>query len=99
MRASDRVRVAETFRSIFYAPQFVTLYGGHFAAEGFDVEVRTAGGGVTSAGALVDGSAKVWGFGTAGFGVKSKLIAIGSASRGLVRRSPANAERKSFRHW
>ena len=58
-RPAQRLVVYEPFRSIFYAPQFVTLYGGHFAAEGFDVEVRTAGGGVTSAGALVDGAAKV----------------------------------------
>ena len=58
-RPSQRLVVYEPFRSIFYAPQFVTLYGGYFAAEGFDVEVRTAGGGVTSAGALVDGLAQV----------------------------------------
>ena len=58
-RPAQHLVVYEPFRSIFYAPQFVTLYGGHFAAEGFDVEVRTAGGGVTSAGALVDGAAKV----------------------------------------
>ena len=58
-RPAQHLVVYEPFRSIFYAPQFVTLYGGHFAAEGFDVEVRTAGGGVTSAGALVDGTAKV----------------------------------------
>jgi NitT/TauT family transport system substrate-binding protein len=57
--SAQRLVVYEPFRSIFYAPQFVTLYGGHFGAEGFDVEVRTAGGGVTSAGALVDGAARV----------------------------------------
>ena len=53
------VVVYEPFRSIFYAPQFVTLYGGHFAAEGLDVEVRTASGGVTTTGALIDGTATV----------------------------------------
>jgi len=58
-RPPQRLVVYEPFRSIFYAPQFVALYGGHFAAEGFDVEVRTAGGGVSSAGALVDGAAQV----------------------------------------
>ena len=42
--------VYEPFRSIFYAPQFVALHGGHFAAEGLDVEVRTAGGGVAGRG-------------------------------------------------
>ena len=52
---TQRLVVYEPFRSIFYAPQFVALYGGHFAAEGFDVEVRTAGGGATSAGALGSG--------------------------------------------
>ena len=56
-RSTQRLVVYEPFRSIFYAPQFVALYGGHFAAEGFAVEVRTAGGGVSSAGALLDGSA------------------------------------------
>jgi NitT/TauT family transport system substrate-binding protein len=58
-RPTRRLVVYEPFHSIFYAPQFVALHGGHFAAEGFDVEVRTAGGGVSSAGALVDGSATV----------------------------------------
>ena len=37
----------------------MTLYGGHFAAEGLDVEVRTAAGGVTTTGALIDGTAAV----------------------------------------
>ena len=58
-RSTTRLVVYEPFRSIFYAPQFVALYGGHFAAEGFDVEVRTAGGGVSSAGALVDGASTI----------------------------------------
>jgi NitT/TauT family transport system substrate-binding protein len=51
--------VVEPFRSLFYAPQFVALHGGHFAAEGLDVSVRTASGGVTSADALLDGSAQI----------------------------------------
>ena len=34
----------EPFRSPFYAPQFVALRQGHFADEGLDVTVRTAGG-------------------------------------------------------
>ena len=51
--------VYEPFRSVFYAPQFVTLYGGHFAAEGLDVEVRTSGGGMTTTGALLDGTAHI----------------------------------------
>jgi NitT/TauT family transport system substrate-binding protein len=56
---AQRVVVYEPFRSIFYAPQFVTLHGGHFAAEDLDVEVRTSGGGVTTTSALIDGTAQV----------------------------------------
>ena len=55
----QRLTVYEPFRSVFYAPQFVTLYGGHFAAEGLDVEVRTSGGGMTTTGALLDGTAHI----------------------------------------
>jgi NitT/TauT family transport system substrate-binding protein len=57
--ATQRLVVYAPFHSIFYAPQFVAVHGGHFAAEGFDVETRTAGGGVSSAGALVDGAATI----------------------------------------
>jgi NitT/TauT family transport system substrate-binding protein len=53
------VPVMEPFRSLFYAPQFVALYGGHFAAEGLDVTVTTAGGGRTTTSALLDGSVKI----------------------------------------
>lgn len=52
-----RLVVMEPFRSLFYAPQFVALHLGHFADEGLDVTVRTAGGGVTTTGALLDGTA------------------------------------------
>jgi NitT/TauT family transport system substrate-binding protein len=54
-----RVVVYEPFRSIFYTPQFVTLYGGHFAAEGLDVEIRTSTASVTTTSALIDGTARV----------------------------------------
>src|SRR5205814_265764 len=54
-----RLIVYEPFRSIFYAPQFVALYGGHFAAEGLEVDVRTAGGGTTTTGALIDGRSEI----------------------------------------
>jgi NitT/TauT family transport system substrate-binding protein len=57
--AAERVVVYEPFRSIFYAPQFVTLYGGHFAAEGLDVEIRTSTAAVTTTSALLDGTAQV----------------------------------------
>jgi NitT/TauT family transport system substrate-binding protein len=59
MDGATRLVVYEPFRSIFYAPQWVALHGGHFAAEGLDVEVRTAGGGVTPTAALLDGLAQV----------------------------------------
>jgi NitT/TauT family transport system substrate-binding protein len=57
--AATRVVVYEPFRSIFYAPQFVTLHGGHFAAEGLDVEVRTATAALTTTAALIEGAAPV----------------------------------------
>ena len=56
---AQRIVVHEPFRSIFYAPQFVTLYGGHFAAEGLDVEVRTSSPAATSTSALIDGTGQV----------------------------------------
>jgi SAM-dependent methyltransferase len=57
--AMTKLVVWEPFRSIFYAPQWVTIHGGHFAAEGLEVEVRTAGGGVTTTGVLLDGGAQI----------------------------------------
>jgi len=59
MSGARRLTIYEPFRSIFYAPQFVALHGGHFAGEGLDVEVRTAGGGTTTTGALIDGHAEI----------------------------------------
>src|SRR5207247_4542067 len=57
--ALRRLTIYEPFRSIFYAPQFVALHGGHFAGEGLDVQVETAGRGVTTTGALIDGHAEI----------------------------------------
>jgi NitT/TauT family transport system substrate-binding protein len=57
--AMTKLTVWEPFRSIFYAPQWVTIHGGHFAAEGLEVEVKTAGGGVTTTGVLLDGGAPI----------------------------------------
>ena len=51
--------VVETFRSLFYAPQFVALHGGYFAAEDLAVTIRTAGAGLTSTSALLDGVAEI----------------------------------------
>jgi NitT/TauT family transport system substrate-binding protein len=59
MAAPRRLTVYEPFRSIFYAPQFVALHGGHFAAEALDVEIVTAGGGTTTTGVLLDGRAEI----------------------------------------
>ena len=58
MPAARGLTVYEPFRSIFYAPQFVALYGRHFAAEGLDVAVVTAGG-ITTTAALIDGHAEI----------------------------------------
>jgi NitT/TauT family transport system substrate-binding protein len=52
-----RLTVVEPFRSIFYAPQFVALGGGHLAAEGLDVSVRTADGGTNTIRALAESTA------------------------------------------
>ncbi|MGH7346334.1 MAG: ABC transporter substrate-binding protein [Candidatus Rokuibacteriota bacterium] len=59
MRASGRVRVAETFRSIFYAPVWVGVHGGHFAAEGLEVDVTTAEFGAGTVGMMQRGEADV----------------------------------------
>jgi NitT/TauT family transport system substrate-binding protein len=59
MSSGRRLTIYEPFRSIFYAPQFVALYGRHFAGEGLDVQVVTAGAGVTTTGALLDGHAEI----------------------------------------
>jgi NitT/TauT family transport system substrate-binding protein len=57
--ASSRIRVAETFRSIFYAPLAVAVHGGHLAAEGLDVEVVTAEFGAGTVGMMQRGEADV----------------------------------------
>jgi NitT/TauT family transport system substrate-binding protein len=54
-----KLTIYEPFRSLFYAPQFVALHGGHWAGEGLDVEVLTAGGGITTTGAVMDGHAEI----------------------------------------
>ena len=59
MGAARRLTIYEPFRSVFYAPQFVALHGRHFAAEGLEVTVITAGAGVTTTGALIDGHAEI----------------------------------------
>ena len=53
------MRVAETFRSIFYAPLSVAVHGGHFAAEGLAVDVVTAEFGAGTVGMMQRGEADV----------------------------------------
>lgn len=53
-----RLTVMEPFRSIFYAPQFVALHLGHFAAEGLEVTVRTGADATGTTRALIDGTAQ-----------------------------------------
>ena len=59
MSGARRLTIYEPFRSLFYAPQFVALYGRHFAAEGLEVDVVTAAAGATTTSALIDGHAEV----------------------------------------
>jgi NitT/TauT family transport system substrate-binding protein len=51
--------VMEPFRSLFYTPQFVALHGGHFAAEGLDVTVKTGTDATSTTRALIEGTAQV----------------------------------------
>jgi NitT/TauT family transport system substrate-binding protein len=59
MSGARRLTIYEPFRSLFYAPQFVALYGRHFAAEGLEIDVVTAVAGATTTGALIDGHAEI----------------------------------------
>lgn len=59
MSGARWLTIYEPFRSLFYAPQFVALYGRHFAAEGLEIDVVTAAAGATTTGALIDGHAEI----------------------------------------
>jgi NitT/TauT family transport system substrate-binding protein len=52
------LKVVQAFHSIFYAPLSVAIHGGHFTAEGLEVELAGALGGGTGD-ALLDGAADV----------------------------------------
>jgi ABC-type nitrate/sulfonate/bicarbonate transport system substrate-binding protein len=52
------VKVVQAFHSIFYAPLSVAVHGGHFRAEGLEVEPAGALGGGT-VDALLNGDADV----------------------------------------
>lgn len=58
MGVARAVTVYEPFRSVFYAPQFVALYGRYFAREGLDVTVVTAGR-ISTTAALIDRHAEI----------------------------------------
>jgi NitT/TauT family transport system substrate-binding protein len=70
----ERLRMMEAFRSPFYAPALVAVYGGHFAAAGFDVSLVTAEPGQGTAEALLDGRAD--------FAVSGIMRSLGVADRG-----------------
>ena len=53
------ITVAQPFRSIFYAPHYVALRGGHFAAEGLDVHAVVANGSGNTIRALAESSAQI----------------------------------------
>lgn len=54
-----RLRVFEPFRSLFYAPNFVAIHGGHLAAEGFEITLTTASKALGTVDALQRGQADV----------------------------------------
>ncbi|MGH7313424.1 MAG: ABC transporter substrate-binding protein [Candidatus Rokuibacteriota bacterium] len=54
-----RVTVAQPFRSLFYAPHSVARHGGHFAAEGLDVNPVIADGRTNVIRALVEGTVEL----------------------------------------
>ncbi|WP_438502699.1 ABC transporter substrate-binding protein [Alteribacter natronophilus] len=56
---SEKVRVAEVTRSIFYAPQYVAISEGFFEDEGLDVELTTTWGGDQTMTALLSGGADI----------------------------------------
>lgn len=57
--SSRRIRVVVAFHSIFYAPLPVAILGGHFAAEGLEVDPETPALGAGTVGALQSGAADV----------------------------------------
>lgn len=58
----SRIRLAENFRAVFYAPFYATLALGHFKAEGLDVElVNSAGPGAQTSELLGGGIDVAWG--------------------------------------
>lgn len=54
-----RLTVIVPFHSLFYAPHFVAVHGGHFSAEGLDITTRTATDATSTTRALIEGTAQV----------------------------------------
>src|SRR3989442_3022080 len=52
-----RLRVVEPFRSLFYAPQFVAIHGGHLPAQGLEIALTTAAKGGGTVDAWLNGNA------------------------------------------
>lgn len=58
-RPLTTVRFSEVIRSVFYAPQYVAMAKGMFAAKGLDVKLTTAEGSDKGAAALLAGTADI----------------------------------------
>lgn len=56
---SNKIRVCETARSIFYAPLYVAVNNGYFAEEGLDVEVTTVQGSDLVMTTVISGDAEI----------------------------------------
>jgi NitT/TauT family transport system substrate-binding protein len=56
---TDKVRVAEVTRSIFYAPQYVAISEGFFEEEGIEIDLTTTWGGDTTMTTLLANGADV----------------------------------------
>jgi len=59
MSGARRLTIYEPFRSIFYAPQFVALYGGHFAGRVSTWRCGPRAAAPRRTGALIDGHAEI----------------------------------------
>ncbi len=60
---SEKVRLSEVVRSVFYAPQYVAINKGFFKDEGLEIQLSTAWGADKGAAALVSGSVDIGFFG------------------------------------
>lgn len=56
---TEKIRVAEVTRSVFYAPQYVALAKGFFKKEGLDVQLKTTWGGDKTMTALLSGGTDI----------------------------------------